>query len=137
MIKKTLSEPIINSLNKAVFSDMFKPQDFKLCYVDDGFAYFTTKTLTEQWGDDWNDAPYEYNAGTPYTYEGMEILKLAYSAEMETPREGYGNPLLSVETINSGAVAWLRSLSWSKIKVEIQAGATLEEFIYKIQLVGG
>ena len=38
-----------------------------LCYVAGNFAYFTTKPLSEQWGDDWDDAPYEHNAGTPYS----------------------------------------------------------------------
>lgn len=38
-----------------------------LCYVDRPWAYFTTQSLSEQWGDDWNDAPYEYNAGPPYS----------------------------------------------------------------------
>lgn len=56
MEQQTLKEPRSKALNKAHVSGMFKPQDFKLCYVDDGFAYFTTKPLTEQWGDDWNDA---------------------------------------------------------------------------------
>jgi uncharacterized protein (TIGR02996 family) len=37
-----------------------------LCYVDGGEAFFTTQPLSEQWGDDWNDAPYEHNAGDPY-----------------------------------------------------------------------
>ena len=37
-----------------------------LCYVDEPWAYFTTQDLDKQWGDDWNDAPYEHNAGTPY-----------------------------------------------------------------------
>ena len=36
-----------------------------LCYVDAPWAYFTTRRLSEQWGDDWDDAPYEHNAGTP------------------------------------------------------------------------
>lgn len=40
----------------------------RLCYVEDGFAYFTTQRLADQWGDDWNDAPYEHNAGTPYEW---------------------------------------------------------------------
>lgn len=38
----------------------------KLCYVKGSFAYFTTQELSKQWGDDWNDAPYEHNAGEPY-----------------------------------------------------------------------
>lgn len=37
-----------------------------LCYVRSPWAYFTTRPLFEQWGDDWNDAPYEHNAGEPY-----------------------------------------------------------------------
>lgn len=37
-----------------------------LCYVDGNKAWFTTKPLAEQWGDDWDDAPYEHNAGQPY-----------------------------------------------------------------------
>jgi hypothetical protein len=49
----------------------------RLCYIsgEHGYhkddsqnwtAFFTTKPLSEQWGDDWNDAPYECNAGWPY-----------------------------------------------------------------------
>jgi hypothetical protein len=37
-----------------------------LCYVSENFAWFTTRSLEEQWGDDWDDAPYEHNAGEPY-----------------------------------------------------------------------
>ena len=43
-----------------------QPAVMRLCYVSGCFAYFTSKDLTEQWGDDWNDAPYEHNAGEPY-----------------------------------------------------------------------
>jgi hypothetical protein len=47
------------------------PDNAKLCYVetceDDAVTcYFTTAPLNEQWGDDWNDTPFEHNAGTPY-----------------------------------------------------------------------
>ena len=37
-----------------------------LCYVKGPWAYFTTQPLKKQWGDDWDDAPYEHNAGEPY-----------------------------------------------------------------------
>jgi hypothetical protein len=40
--------------------------EHKLCYVKGNWAYFTSRPLSEQTGDDWNDAPYEHNAGTPY-----------------------------------------------------------------------
>lgn len=46
---------------------MFKPlEEYKLCYVEDNFAYFTSKDLSEQWGDGWGKKPYEHNAGIPY-----------------------------------------------------------------------
>ncbi len=38
----------------------------RLCYVEGSWAYFTTQELKNQWGDDWNDTPYEHNAGDPY-----------------------------------------------------------------------
>ncbi|OGN14800.1 MAG: hypothetical protein A3J47_00270 [Candidatus Yanofskybacteria bacterium RIFCSPHIGHO2_02_FULL_43_22] len=37
-----------------------------LCFVEGNTAYFTTQELSKQWGDDWNDAPYEHNAERPY-----------------------------------------------------------------------
>ena len=39
-----------------------------LCYVRGAWAYFTTQPLEDQWGDDWDDAPYEHNAGSPYEF---------------------------------------------------------------------
>lgn len=38
----------------------------RLCYIDGPWAFFTTQSLDKQWGDDWNDAPYEHNAGDPH-----------------------------------------------------------------------
>lgn len=38
-----------------------------LCYVDLPWCYFTTQSLNRQWGDDWNDGPWEHNSGPPYT----------------------------------------------------------------------
>ena len=59
------------------------PENAKLCFVEvnsdseiyDGEdnliehklnLYYTTNSLDKQWGDDWNDSPYEHNAGIPY-----------------------------------------------------------------------
>lgn len=52
---------------------------YKLCYIDDngysnqGVAYFTDN-LENQWGDDWDDAPYEHNAESPY-HEWSELIE--------------------------------------------------------------
>lgn len=53
------------------FADGAWEEAFRLCYADldrDGaiIAYFTTQPIAEAWGDDWDDAPYEHNAGPPY-----------------------------------------------------------------------
>ena len=40
-------------------------QYYKLCYVEGNKAWFTNN-FEKQWGDDWNDSPYECNAGYPY-----------------------------------------------------------------------
>lgn len=37
------------------------------------FAYFTDIDLKDQWGDDWDDAPYEHNAECPYDDNYVEI----------------------------------------------------------------
>jgi hypothetical protein len=110
-----------------------------LCYVDGNWAYFTTQPLEKQWGDDWNDAPYEHNAGEPYEFsdhdakknrEPWKIVKVAYDGFFETPDSGHLNSPWSVEQINAWAVAWLRTSSrivGGKTTV-IPAGTTLSRF---------
>lgn len=116
--------------------------EFKLCYVDGAFAYFTTKDLHKQWGDDWNDAPYEHNAGEPYLPHGpddgiWEIKKVAFDGPFETPADTTGlNSNYSVEDINACAVPWLYS-RYSDVKVSIFAGVTIEEFTEKVKRAGG
>ena len=39
--------------------------ELKLCYCANNIMYFTSD-MTAQWGDDWDDRPYEHNAGSPY-----------------------------------------------------------------------
>lgn len=107
--------------------------DLKLCYVRGPWAWFTTRELSEQWGDDWNDALYEHNAGPPYERIGHEegawdIVKVAWDGWLEEPCERHLNSPWSVEQINAGAVAWLHSPSYEDANVVIPAGTTLPEF---------
>lgn len=130
-----------------------------LCYVSGCWAFFTTQTLDKQWGDDWNDAPYEHNAGTPYgptilykttgpekdpkdwNPDGTpkwEIIKVAWEGDFETPSDGHNNSPFSVEQINAGAIAWLRASRWrSDCKIIIPAGTPLDEFKTLIEAGGG
>lgn len=110
--------------------------NYKLCYVDDNFAYFTNKSLTEQWGDDWDDAPYEHNAGTPYCDEKDQIFKIAIETDLRTPNDGYFNSPYSVQDINNGAAAWLYD-RWGKSGIAIHAGCLVIDFIERIQQSGG
>lgn len=103
---------------------------FKLCFIDEGWAYFTTKEVTEQWGDDWDDAPYEHNAGTPYEDDDNEIKQIYFELPnyYHVPCTGYTNSPYAVEDINKGVVAWL----WTD-NFKIFAGTTIEDFIKIIQ----
>ena len=118
----------------------------KLCYVSGDWAYFTTQDVTEQWGDDWNDAPYEYNAGRPYEYadyhkkKGIapwQIFEVAFVSHLSAPDEGHTNSPYCVQDINRGDVPWLQSNAWSMAGIRIMAGTTFKEFAITINQVGG
>lgn len=110
-----------------------------LCYIEEPWAFFTTKPLQEQWGDDWNDIPYECNSERPYEYEGFKVTKVAYEGDFVTPKEGHYNSPYSVEMINRGAIAWLKSAQWRKDSplIIIPAGTTLSGFKQLIAEGGG
>lgn len=131
-----------------------------LCYVSGCFAYFTTQELSKQWGDDWDDAPYEHNAGEPYkpvksykflnksnsTWEegsdytdgkpNWEIIKVAFDANLVEPSEGAYNSMYSVEQINKQHIAWLRD-KYGSSGVAILAGTTINQFIKLVKQAGG
>jgi hypothetical protein len=93
------------------------------------------------------DAPYEHNAGTPYAYSEQSerdrglgpwtITRVAFDGPFETPCDHHTNSPFSVEQINAGAVAWLRTARWCKEPLVIPAGTTLSEFVRLIEKAGG
>lgn len=109
---------------------------YRLCYVCDNIMYFTDN-FSNQWGDDFNDAPYEHNAGTPYEWENSwskeDNVKYGYGHirlfafekdfSIKRPCDGYVNSPYSVEDINKGKVAWLISEEAGNL----MAGATIKE----------
>ena len=116
------------------------------------YAYFTDLTdLQEQWGDDWDDTPYEHNAGCPYDSMGKNehtILKVPFTVVSEN-NNGYshwvkfpcdygnGNSPFSVEGINAGAVPWIfvnyYNMAKKKKFLAINAGINPLEFINKLR----
>lgn len=116
-------------------------------------AYFTPLALEEQWGDDWDDAPYEHNAGAPYDhvhnekgeweeYEMLEVLFYLpkHSWDIKFPSDyGCGNSPFCVKDINAGAVAWIyyRGKEGKSCKgaVAIYGGCSPAEFMKKIRMI--
>ena len=121
----------------------------RLCYVRHQFAFFTTQDVEKQWGDDWNDAPYEHNAGDPYLWGKYDeergvpewrVVRVAYEGPWETPedRAPNGNSWYSVEQINAKQVAWLIPDRYDASKrPAIHAGTRLLEFMTTILAHGG
>lgn len=112
----------------------------QLCYAELPFVWFTTN-LAEQWGEDWNAAPYEHNAERPYPpdpsrgrdYELFRVAIFAnpYKHQLFVPEDGHYNSPWSVEDINGGAVPWLRlaDIGWDPLTIGVvMAGTTYTDF---------
>lgn len=120
----------------------FVNPDAQLCYVSGQMAWFTTQTLSAQWGDDWNDAPYAFNAGEPYEDDQSpprwQLYRLMFAcSKLEPIGERYG--YVSVQEINAGEWPWLvgdpdNVWDW---KNAIFAGATVAQMTAAIQAAGG
>lgn len=118
------------------------------------YAYFTPVPLNKQWGDDWDDAPYEYNAEIPYddVYDEnderteIEIVRVPFYIPYDDgwsirfPKDwGGDNSLFCVRDINAGAVAWIFCHGGHRKSntdsVAIHAGCSPSEFLEKINKI--
>ena len=108
-----------------------------LCYVRDNWAWFTTLPLEDQWGDDWDDVPYQHNAGYPYSSNpnSWELTKIAWDGPFIEPSEWTKG--ISVRFINAGVVPWLRTVTYIEPIITIFAGITLFGFRKRIERAGG
>ena len=112
------------------------------------YAFFTNLNfIHDQWGDDWDDTPYEYNAEIPYDdRRGVEhtILKVpfyvnhdGFYVKFPSDYQCMGNSHFCVRDINAGAVAWIfakgqRGKS-SLGAVSVQAGFSPLEFYLAVK----
>jgi hypothetical protein len=118
------------------------------------YAYFTPVPLNKQWGDVWDDAPYEYNAEIPYddVYDEnderaeIEIVRVPFYIpydggwSIRFPKDwGGDNSLFCVRDINAGAVAWIFCHGGHRKSntdsVAIHAGCSPSEFVEKINKI--
>lgn len=115
---------------------------WSLCYIEGSFAYFTTNELSRQGGDDWDDVPYEHNAGEPYKWiKGSDepeyiIEKVAWDGDFELPGYNELNSSYSVDMINKKMVPWLEGCFDAK-SINIYAGVSIEDFASLIHKGGG
>jgi len=138
------------------------PRELKLVFVKGPWAFFTTAPVDSIRGDDWDDAPYEHNAGLPNLSGGVpyELVKVAFDGDLETPADQHSNTPWSVEDINTRRmVPWLADTEgWILVRlndhaapaclhtghnqegepiVAIFAGTTLEEFVTAVHRARG
>ena len=115
---------------------------YKLCYIDSNKAYFTSD-WKHQDGDDWDNAPYEHNAGLPYNSyfdvcSNKEIpikLKEIYfelPIDYKLPDDDYFNSPFSVQDINNHRVPWIIINNHY-----IFAGTSYTNFVKQIFELGG
>jgi len=120
--------------------------NLKLCFVKRNFAWFTSCPLVYQWGDDWDMAPYEFNAGMPHTchktketeQQDHTVIKVYWEAAYVTPDILEEKSSWSTKTINRGDIPWLSVCPLSDQELApIYSGTTLCDFIKLIQVSGG
>ena len=154
-IKKRLKEEVKQGLRNSIY-DWDSPLMYRIQCFDapnpnyhkgkaELYAFFTEVPLVDQWGDDWDDAPYEHNAGRPYDdhYQGEDrkehlVIKVPFYVrhdefDVKLPMDYgcYGNSPFCIRDINAGAVAWIfaRGLESKSIDgVAIRAGVNPYEF---------
>lgn len=99
----------------------------RLCFVKDGFAYFSHKNPKRIVGDDWDDAPWEHNADEPYEYD----CKIGFDG---------GGWHKSLSTYNNCAMDFAKKkLPWlvGPGGATIESGISLDEFLFRIESTGG
>jgi hypothetical protein len=104
----------------------------RLCYRDQAFWWFTDTPVSEVWGDDWDDAPYEHNASEPYAQYGP-FTKIAIDYALVMPGNGFVNSEYSVQDINNGKVCWGSTYKWDDKQLVIPAGIELSELTAKLR----
>ena len=148
-----VSKKLINSKNFTWENDGWRIRNVEIPNPDfipgksTHYAYFTPIDLRDQWGDDWDDAPYEYNAGPPYDdyydEDKNRIEITLYRVKFGIRSDDYilpsyygygGNSPFCIKDINQGAVAWLFDSIYTDA-VAIYAGYSPILFKEKIEQI--
>lgn len=157
-ISKTITEYDEESIkikNSPGFS--YKTDSWKLRVVDvpnpdyidgkqDHYAYFTPISLDTQWGDDWDDSPYDCNSGIPYdssiidgVRKHIEIIQIPFCKKYNfrlTNDLSHRDCPFSVKDINRGVVCWMFLENDQDDYSVIYGGDSIEKFIKTLILWG-
>lgn len=104
----------------------------KLCLVKENRAYFV-EDFENVTGDDWNDIPYQCNAGNPY--KEFDATVVYFDGDFTTPADMSGMFITSAGIINSleYSIPWI----YHDPQHMLLPGATLKEFIEFVKSFDG
>jgi len=99
--------------------------------------YLGADDCNDYWGDDWNDAPYEHNAGTVYREYIQGYVEFAFSSEYVVCEacDGYFNSSFSKEDMINRKVPCI-TIS-TKPEIKIYFGDNIDEISKQITELGG
>lgn len=107
----------------------------RLCFANNGMLYFTEKKLENQWGDGWDDYPYQLSAGLPYEDDNNQIqciyVKPGPRCSIFLYPSGEKNKMYSVKDVNGGITPWVMFDFYGIPReiIKLYAGTSLDECI--------
>lgn len=106
--------------------------------------YLGEDNCNDYWGDDWDDAPYEHNAGCVYPEYVKECAEFAFPLRYDVCEacEGYSNSPYSKEDMKNKKVPCIivvQHIDWKTVetKAEIYFEDDIGEVCKKIVKLGG
>jgi len=115
-------------------------KELTLCLMLGDMAYFHSKVFHEVWGDDWNDAPLQHNAGQPYVDEGDKCVSCYVTGPFEQPFYEMDKAVSQINNQRSPGI-WLRYEnryeSDNTLWGAAYPGMTTHEFVRWVEERGG
>ena len=105
--------------------------EHNLCFIGNGYAYFTDKSIADTTGDDWDNKPYDSNAGLPKYY----TFRVYFWSLLQQPCDFHY--AFSAKEINDARIPWLFAPVMSALTTKVWAGAMFKDFVKAVIDSGG
>ena len=101
--------------------------------------YLGADDCEDYWGDDWNDAPYEHNAGRVYQEYIKGYVEFAFSLKYNIYEacDGYFNSPFSKEDMINRKIPCLTICASAEPEIKIYFGDNIDEVSKQIIELGG